>query len=233
MTAEGATNLPAHQTKHLSQLPYHFRTPAVTFLLHQTDTSGSTGSSLWLSSQVLASYLVSEYRPSTRPPPERVIELGAGTGLLSLLLAHLGSQHVSATDIPPVLDAVLSPNVQRAALGNRVHVTHLDWSQPSPLTQDRFDLILTADTVYQPSLTPHLWATISKLLTTSPKARVLLALERRDPATIDHAISLAQSDYKLSLHRIPHRKVRKAFNLYGHGNEWDPDDWQGVEIWST
>ncbi len=140
LTYEHAVNLPAHQTKHLAELSYRFPAIETTFRLVQRNDTNSTGSSLWLSSQVLSSYLLHSYakaaeRNCNSEEPRRVLELGSGTGLLSLLMARLGWQ-VIATDIPPVLDSVLEPNVKAAlyqmvnegkAKANQVNVCELDW----------------------------------------------------------------------------------------------------------
>jgi len=61
-----------------------------------------------------------------------VIELGSGIGLSALVLASLGWD-VLATDIQPVVDAVLRPNVRNNAhglLSGSVQVRELDWTVP-------------------------------------------------------------------------------------------------------
>ncbi|SPO39049.1 uncharacterized protein PSFLO_04528 [Pseudozyma flocculosa] len=275
-------NRPAHMTKHLSTLVYHFPSLHTSFDLAQTDTSNSTGSSLWLSSQ-----------------------LGSGTGLLSLLLARLG-WHVIATDIQPVLSTVLRRNTRTARFlpamatsGGKLEVRQLDWTCPphdwdwsrrgniagppnhggggvdqyqdqhlddeddyadvtrtlraTEGTTPDFDLILTADTVYEPSLVRPLIRALSHLYrshsafdrphtheqqehgrraTRSPsRPHILLALERRDGATIDAALAVARDEFGLDFQRIPHRKVKKTFDSHGDGRSWRRDDWLGVEIW--
>ncbi|KAN0061917.1 hypothetical protein ACQY0O_005912 [Thecaphora frezii] len=288
-------------TKHLASLVYHFPTIHTSFTLSQTDTSHSTGSSLWLSSQLLSSYLISldplasKLKPSPSRCPatvgRRAIELGSGTGLLSLLLARLG-WHVVATDIEPVLSAVLCANVEAAqhqlaaTSKGSVEVKMLDWTRhpaawkwddpvsiafPPPHNEDdedpptvnvpphpppEFDLILTADTVYMPDLIRPLFRSIAHLYHSHPyfhpppatahdspppssppptraarRPRVLVALERRDAATIDNALSIARHEFHLDLQQVPKRKVRKIFDAYGDGAHWEREDWHGVEIW--
>ncbi|EPQ26361.1 uncharacterized protein PFL1_06009 [Pseudozyma flocculosa PF-1] len=307
-------------TKHLSTLVYHFPSLHTSFDLAQTDTSNSTGSSLWLSSQVLASHLISlSFRHSGtiaaaqqdqqgrdgRRGRRTAIELGSGTGLLSLLLARLG-WHVIATDIQPVLSTVLRRNTRTARFlpamatsGGKLEVRQLDWTCPphdwdwsrrgniagppnhggggvdqyqdqhlddeddyadvtrtlraTEGTTPDFDLILTADTVYEPSLVRPLIRALSHLYrshsafdrphtheqqehgrraTRSPsRPHILLALERRDGATIDAALAVARDEFGLDFQRIPHRKVKKTFDSHGDGRSWRRDDWLGVEIW--
>ena len=269
---DDAVNLPAHQTKHLSELIYRFPSIDSSFRIVQRDDTNSTGSSLWLSSQVLSSYLLHIYakpRPSTKAerPLRSVLELGAGTGLLSLLMARLGWQAI-ATDIPPVLDLVLRPNIeaglyqftnQATAKPDQIHVCQLDWTTPpenwmqllpasSPDTWSHaptastaskvtctpyFDLILTADTIYEPALVQPLLSTLSHLYhrQTDAKPTILLALERRDPAHVTQALRTANDEFALPFKQVPPKRVRKIFDALGDGASWSRTDWDGVEIW--
>ncbi|KAF4573590.1 hypothetical protein EYR36_008108 [Pleurotus pulmonarius] len=87
----------------------------------------------------------------------RVLELGAGTGLLSIVAAKLvPSSVVVATDYHPDVLSNLSLNVDsnfpRATPYDSVCVHKLDWESPSfeaPFDQP-FDVILAADVVYNP-----------------------------------------------------------------------------------
>lgn len=268
---ENAVNLPAHQTKHLPELVYRFPSIDTSFRLAQRNDTSSTGSSLWLSSQVLSSFLLHTYAKGQQGNDEkarkRILELGSGTGLLSLLMARLGWDAVS-TDIPPVLDSVLKPNVeaglyqlvnQNKAVKDQIRVCELDWTAPPerwhwhpklgfPSTQKHadersvdsestaeqcFDLILTADTIYEPSIVKPLLSTIAYLCKrqADSKPTVLLALERRDPTHISEALRLASEEFDLPFKQVPIKRVRKIFDTLGDGTTWSREDWEGVEIW--
>ncbi|CEH11778.1 S-ADENOSYLMETHIONINE-DEPENDENT METHYLTRANSFERASE DOMAIN-CONTAINING PROTEIN [Ceraceosorus bombacis] len=113
--------LPASDTKHLDLLPYPLPALDVTLLLKQrsaasTEYEASTGTTLWLSSQILVCYLIANKvklarsnRRESRDAP-RAIELGSGTGMLALVLTRLGFETL-ATDIEPALCQVLRPNL--------------------------------------------------------------------------------------------------------------------------
>lgn len=61
--------------------------------------AGTTGLRTWEAALHLGSYLLSSPEAASMVQGKRVIELGAGTGLLSLMCAgHLGAKHVIATD---------------------------------------------------------------------------------------------------------------------------------------
>src|SRR5687768_16683552 len=124
--------IPAHLTKQLSALSYPLNPLAplsdrLIVTLHQsqapisTSTIASepsqetgaaertTGTTLWPAAQILALYL-GTLPSSTLGPQTKVIELGAGTGLVGIVAAALGSAHVVATDVPGVCGGILARN---------------------------------------------------------------------------------------------------------------------------
>jgi len=94
--------LPAYSTKEVSTLSYALTASHSLQIVQKAPLdSVSTGTTLYLSSQLLAHYL-----QGTKPKGSKAIELGAGTGLVSLSLAILG-WHVWATDLSVVIEDVL------------------------------------------------------------------------------------------------------------------------------
>ncbi|MGI9180387.1 MAG: class I SAM-dependent methyltransferase [Longimicrobiaceae bacterium] len=120
---------------------------------------------LWPSARALTRHLLER-----EPPPGRVLELGAGVALPSLALHARGAQ-VLATDY-----------YEDALLFARANAEHndlpplpaalLDWRQPAE-GLGRFDLILSADVLYERRNAEALAAVLPRLLT--PAGRVLLA----------------------------------------------------------
>ncbi|QRW14648.1 methyltransferase domain protein [Ceratobasidium sp. AG-Ba] len=224
---------PAHHTKHLPILALPFR--AHTFTLAQADDGVSNGTALWLPGQVLSALIASLPAPKSARP--RALELGSGIGFTALVLASLG-WHVTATDAHPAVLSLLSQNVQRNLLDldlpGSVQVCKLDWCAPPeewtlPQGTEPFDLVLTADTLYNPNLTPHLLRTLQHFgcPETGPPVPIYIAFERRDPDLIDAALaSLPQPT------RIPHRKLVKAMQSAGWG-DWNADDWTDAEVWKV
>ncbi|KAB5593060.1 hypothetical protein CTheo_3525 [Ceratobasidium theobromae] len=226
--------LPAHSTKHHPLLCARFNAHA--FYLAQADDGVANGTSLWLAGQVLAACLASL-------PRARIIELGSGIGFTALALASLGHD-VLATDAHPAVLALLRRNVARNApgLAGSVHVRQLDWSVPPDLwdwdhptsitaqppsqpTSRSFDLVITADTLYAPDLTPHLLRTITHIqaLATDHPVTTYIAFERRDPALIDAALALIPH-----LVRIPRKKLLKA--VHSVGWHWQSADLHDLEV---
>lgn len=260
----GAVNLPAHRTKHLARLQYTFPSVNTTFEIAQNNDSHDTGSSLWLSSQILSSYLLHKYSQPVHKDgtPSKAIEIGSGTGLLSLLLAKCG-WNVLATDLASIIESTLKSNVRagmsQVNIAGQVHVHELDWqigpeqwkwNTVGPYTSSDgsakdnatlsdvpdFDLIVSSDTIYETSLIRPLLRTISFLYTQyvgQRKCTVLLALERRDASHVDTALRMAQSEYQLPFRRVSPQQVRKIFDAVGDGKSWSRQDWDGVEIWKV
>ncbi|KAI0797884.1 hypothetical protein C8Q75DRAFT_739968 [Abortiporus biennis] len=254
--------LPAHYTKHLSQLQYPFRQS--TFYLTQLDNGQTNGSALWLGAQCLSCYLADVLAKKSFTSRPKAIELGSGIGLTSLVMATLGWD-VLATDLPDVIASVLFPNITRNLPtlppgAGTIQVRSLDWlklpeewnwqdpvsiAPSSPKTHEwleegemlepPFDLILSADTLYSPSLSEPLLRTLHALAMKSVKATsghappVYICLERRDPILIDQVLADARDHWNFVTERIPHKKVAKA--LERGGLQWEREDWDGVEIW--
>jgi hypothetical protein len=171
------------------------------------DTTGKTGtgSTVWDTSLVLAKLLEKvaanlQDTPRTRDPDtipileqlftaKRIVEIGSGTGLLSLVLAKIMEQrnqetHLVMTDgrtleaLQLNLSLNISPNspVQLSA-------KQLMWgnAQQAIDTQPPFDLIICSDCIAWPELYSFLIDTIEQLSQYSDKPTMLLfGFERRN-----------------------------------------------------
>lgn len=76
----------------------------------------------------------------------RILELGCGIGLASLVLQRRGAD-VVASDIHPLADAFLAYNAALNALP-AVHYRHMRWDEPLP-SLGMFDLIIASDVLYE------------------------------------------------------------------------------------
>jgi ribosomal protein L11 methyltransferase len=90
----------------------------------------------------------------------RVLDVGAGSGILAIAAARLGARVVEAVEIDPVAASVCRENVERNGVGDVVRVTSgsLDAMPPA-----RYDLILANITIatllqLHPLLAEHLEA---------------------------------------------------------------------------
>ena len=77
---------------------------------------------------------------------KRILELGCGIGLASLVLQRRGAD-VVASDVHPLADAFLAYNSAINELP-AVHYRHMRWDEPLP-TLGAFDMIIASDVLYQ------------------------------------------------------------------------------------
>ncbi|KAI0737668.1 hypothetical protein BC629DRAFT_1687283 [Irpex lacteus] len=258
-------NLPAHETKHLPTLEYNFRDSTFHLAQRDDGSSNGTALwmggqvlSAWLHEHYCKRH---RSRKSARRP--RVIELGSGIGLTALAMCSLGWD-VFATDLPAVVDSVLLQNIATnlpnlPAGSGTIEVRILDWNVPpvewiwqdnrvigsetrkpseynAPQLAPAFDLIISADTVYSPSLVAPLLRTIDHLstLTSGDEATrtqqpaIFVCLERRDPIVIEQLLDEAKKTY--TVEQVPERTMLQAMEK--NGLAWIKDDWDGLEIWS-
>ncbi|HXR95862.1 MAG TPA: 50S ribosomal protein L11 methyltransferase, partial [Rhizomicrobium sp.] len=83
---------------------------------------------------------------------KRVLDFGAGSGLVALAAAKAGAHHVIAADIDPFAVAAISRN----AKANALSVEAVDKDMIG--AHDRFDLILIGDMCYERPLAEKLMA---------------------------------------------------------------------------
>lgn len=297
---------PAHETKELALLSYPLFPSAVRVELHQdASLPDSTGRTVWLGAQVrpisipsrplTTAQVLSIYLQHLKLKPtklvarqlvrKRVIDLGSGTGLLSLQMLHLGFNSL-ATDLATITLRILAANLRRNTLegrkgvgvevggdgGARIKAATLDWThdpdawdfqaqdvtpvppsffemtpaRTSPASETNvfeppFDLILTSDSLYHPSLLQPLLSTLQSLSLLSTqqgtKPLIYLALENRDPLLIAQFWTLA-NDRGFKCSRVdPGRLVRILEADYPAPEGgiinlgWMREEWDGVEIW--
>ena len=186
--------------------------------------------------------------------------------LNSLALRSLGC-NVLATDIPTVISTVLNHNIANntvhcSADSSFIEVRELDWTvhpnqwswdnnkaiashtpqplpanEPTPRLKPPFDLIVSSDTLYIPSLTQPLLRTlhalsVSSLSASPPFARpplIYICIERRDPALIDRTLQEARDIWNFRVNRIPSKKLARAMGK--GGIDWVKSEWEDIEIW--
>jgi protein-lysine N-methyltransferase EEF2KMT len=160
--------------------------PTITLLENRATiaAAGTTGIRTWEAALHLGAYLC-EHRDVVQG--KRVLELGAGTGYVSILCArHLGAASCMATDGSPEVVECLPANVGLNRLKEGVvESRELYWgpSPPEDWSEDRFDTILGADITFDARDMPDLLATIQWCLAderagASEKSVIIAATER-------------------------------------------------------
>ncbi|KIX07746.1 uncharacterized protein Z518_02400 [Rhinocladiella mackenziei CBS 650.93] len=191
----------------------------LTVSLHEPSlTEDNLGLKTWTSSLMLSRRLA-EFRrfiPHRRP---RVLELGAGTGLVGISAACIWHTHVQLTDLPEIV-----PNLQRNLEQNRglveknhgsVDARALDWAdeidRPSN-DPERFPVILAADPIYSPEHPELLVSTIRRWICRDIEARFIVGLPLRDR-------------YEGERQGLRENLQKKAFDLIVEGTDSGFDDW--------
>ncbi|XP_053333311.1 uncharacterized protein LOC128506762 [Clarias gariepinus] len=126
----------------------------------------SYGAMIWPAAVALCKFLETpEGRQQINLLDKTVLEIGAGTGLLSIALTLLGAK-LTATDLPEILSN-LRYNLNRNTRGLRRHepqVKELSWGfdleKPFPRSLHHYDYVLAADVVYHHSYLDELLATM-------------------------------------------------------------------------
>ena len=91
-------------------------------------------------------------------PDTRVLDVGAGSGILSIAAARLGASHVSSVEIDPVAARVCQENVARNGVAERVDVRAGALGDESPHNADVILANITIATLLElhPRLAAHL-----------------------------------------------------------------------------
>ena len=111
---------------------------------------------LWPSSTILANFIASAVLPNAR-----LVELGAGVGLVSIA-ASIAGHDVTATDYYDDARAFTRANSFRN-LGHEIATAHLDWREVAP-EFPRFDIVLASDVLYESRYAPLVSSVVDRLL---------------------------------------------------------------------
>ncbi|TMW66775.1 hypothetical protein Poli38472_014087 [Pythium oligandrum] len=156
-------------------------------LVGEVENSGlGTGLTTWDGSIVLAKYLEHRFG-NGQLHGKRVLEVGAGTGLVGISAGLLGAEQVLLTDLAYTMDN-LARNVELTGqhaqqIKARVQPVELDWFQPRSDLGD-FDLILASDVVWVEELVRPLVQTLQTLVRNSQRStRVLMSHQTRSVLT--------------------------------------------------
>ncbi|OCT50099.1 Rapid response to glucose protein 1 [Cladophialophora carrionii] len=189
--------------------------------LHEpTLTEDNLGLKTWTSSLMLSRRL-REVRRLIPGAVDRVLELGAGTGLVGISAACLWETHVLLTDLPEIV-----PNLQQNLEQNKeviqehhgsVESRALDWADETDTPgsiQDRFKVILAADPIYSADHPKMLVSTVRRWIRWETVARFIVELPFRD----------RYDEERRALRMI---LAGLDFGLVSEGTDVGHDDWHG------
>ncbi|KAL3672819.1 hypothetical protein V7S43_002108 [Phytophthora oleae] len=186
--------------------------------IEEVGNSGKgTGLTTWDGSVVLAKYL--EHQRRSDIVGRRIVELGAGTGLVGISAALLGARQVILTDLDYVVDN-LTKNVAKtikleASFGRSIEsdisTRVLNWFNP-PTNLGDIDFLLASDVVWVEELIPPLVATFDTLMRHSTvNTRVLMSYQKRSIVS-DRLLFSELERCNLVKSRVPHANLHPEFS---------------------
>ncbi|KIW34924.1 uncharacterized protein PV07_01665 [Cladophialophora immunda] len=191
----------------------------LTINLHEpTLTEDNLGLKTWTSS-VLLSRRLQDCRQYIPIEVTRVLELGAGTGLVGISAACIWKTHVLLTDLPEIL-----PNLRRnleqngdliTMSGGSTESRALDWADEMDTPrrdEDKFMVIVAADSIYSAEHPKLLVNAVSRWICGSPEARLIVELPLRDR-------------YDEERQSLRNTLQQQMFELIVEGTEVGFDDW--------
>ncbi|KAJ6619881.1 Sodium/hydrogen exchanger family-domain-containing protein [Mycena sp. CBHHK59/15] len=202
-------------------------------ILHTPDTEPANwplhASSVWAASRFLADhidYLDIRAHLSRCPPGKRVkvLELGAAAGLPSIVLAKRYPEiSVTVSDYPDTeLIRTLTQNVNENGASTNCRVVPYGWGSDisellPPNDNDKFDLLIAADTLWNPEFHAHFITTLQITLRQSPDARIhLFAGLHTGRYTIQsflNASSAAGFDLETALEKETNGERQRSWNV--------------------
>ncbi|KAG2177813.1 hypothetical protein INT43_003060 [Umbelopsis isabellina] len=135
---------------------------------------------IWDSSFVLARYLEKSLQTPCLTDQSRILELGAGLGLVGIAIAKLlPNAYIVLTDKPERLQ-LLQHNVQ--ANDSSAQVAGYDWDTDySDIDDQQWDAVIISDCIWEHSLHDSLLKALEKVVHTSSK--LIMAYEQRNDVT--------------------------------------------------
>lgn len=196
-------DIAVNTTNNSSTVPIIIHEPAL--------TSDNLGLKTWC-----AAYLLSRQLRTIAPiRSHRVLELGAGTGLVGIAAAIVWGSAVHLTDLPeivPNLAANIEANsVMIAGYGGSASAGVLDWGDVEA-SVDKFGTIVVADPIYSPEHPRLLVQTVGKCLSRQRDARLLIELPLRD-------------EYAREIVELKDRMQRLGLAIKDESEETGRDDW--------
>lgn len=160
-------------------------------------TLQSTGLTLWRAGDFLSEYM---YQDRGRFAGKSIIELGSGLGLIGILASYLTDKKVVITDGDDDTIDLLVANCKLNGVGDRVECRKLLWGVDLHQIEDKFDVVLGADIIYEQEHVVSLFETAKYLLKPGRRSvgnggkamsEFLLAYTKRN-VSIDYVLDTAK-----------------------------------------
>ncbi|KAH8685649.1 putative methyltransferase-domain-containing protein [Tricladium varicosporioides] len=183
-------------------------------LLVYEDVGKGCGGQLWPAGMVLMKQMIRYHRETLKNA--RILELGAGGGLVGLAVAKEFAFDGSTiiTDQECMLD-LMARNVVLNKLGSRVSSLILNWGEPLPkeVIEQKPNVILAADCVYNETAFAPLISTLEELLELCNDAVIYFCFKYRRRADRGFMMG-ARKRFKIDEIEDEDRKIFSRENLF-------------------
>ncbi|XP_063808371.1 EEF1A lysine methyltransferase 3 [Pseudophryne corroboree] len=140
---------------------------------------------------------------------KKIIELGAGTGIVGILMSKLGG-HVTLTDLPHILPQIKKNVSANIPYDHEPNVCALSWGLDQVHFPQNYDFVIGADIVYLKETYDLLLHTLQHL--SGPRTTILLSSKmRKEHGTLDFFQDFLPQHFNLELVKM---NVEKDLNLY-------------------
>ncbi|XP_040196796.1 EEF1A lysine methyltransferase 3 [Rana temporaria] len=140
---------------------------------------------------------------------KKIIELGAGTGIVGILLSLLGG-NVTLTDLPHTLSQIEKNVSANVPDGSSLNVCALSWGLDQTKFPQDFDFVIGADIVYLKETYDHLLQTLQHLC--CPTTTIFLSSKMRaEHGTVDFFQDILPKYFNVELVR---RNAEDNINIY-------------------
>lgn len=143
--------------------------------------------------------VIGELLKTKRSRRLRVLELGAGCGIVGIALAQLIKCEVLLTDLEDATE-ILERNVEYAtpAQGSLVRTQVLDWATPldDSSFNFKFDLVLVSDCIYNPDSSRLLVEVLNQLAQRAAHITIMLGFKRRHEADTIFFDTMKQTQFR-------------------------------------
>lgn len=139
---------------------------------------------IWEASIVLAHYIAGI------EPPKKILEIGAGLGVVSIVAAGFGHQ-VLATDLDELSLKFVELSAIENNLSQRIKICKLDWRNPE--LSEKFDIIAGSEVISKKSLFDPLLSLFKNFL--EEKGEILLAHSAERKRLLIPFLYKAQKDF--------------------------------------
>ncbi|KAM5181634.1 EEF1A lysine methyltransferase 3 [Mantella aurantiaca] len=140
---------------------------------------------------------------------KKIIELGAGTGIVGILLSLLGA-NVTLTDLPHTLPQIAKNVSANVPDGHPLKVCALSWGLDQAQFPQDYDFIIGADIVYLKETYDHLLQTLQHLC--CPNTTIFLSSKmRKEHGTVDFFQDVLPKYFNVELVK---RNAEDNINIY-------------------